>query len=165
MILKKIVFCLLTTWLALLEILSMVSHTHWQNILTETPTVLEDPSLLLYCFRNRKVQSRYQGMYLTCNLWISCNKSQRLDAKKEDTPKLALKKRSATDTDVLRTSLAILLNWVDNIFIFCKCYVLKAKIELHESKGNCLIKSLILINDKKYQDIYVYILIGSIKMT
>ena len=103
--------------------------------------MFEDTLSLLYCFRNRRVQDRYRGLYLTCNLWIGCNKSQRFDVKKEDIPKLVLKTCSETDSDVLKANLAIFLNWGNKIFILFQCYGFKAKIELQESGGNCLIKS------------------------
>ena len=139
-----------TTWLALLEILSMASHTHWQNVLSETPMMFEDTLPPLYYLRKRRVQSRYWGLYLTCSLLLSCNKSQSFNAKKEYNPKLALRAHSVTDSDVLRTSFTIFIKWVDDIIIFLKSYDLKAEIELHESGENRLIESFFFqINDTK----------------
>ena len=47
---------------------------------------------------------------------------------KKDSPKLALKTRPETESDVLRVSLAKFLNWVDDIFFFQNVMSWKPKL-------------------------------------
>ena len=67
----------------------------------------------------------------------------KLRCQREATTKLDLKTSSETGSDVIRASLAIFLNWVNNIFILFKCYGLKAEIELQESGGNWFVKTFV----------------------
>ena len=129
---------LLTTWLTLLEILSMVRHTHWQYDLAETPTMFEDTSSLLYCFRNRRIQSRYWGLYMTCNLWINS-----FDTKKEDNPKWDPKSTFCNRFTYFLGNLCNIFKLKWQYFHLKSCQ-LKVKVELHESVGNCLMKSFFL---------------------
>ena len=133
-------FFLLTTWLALLENLSIVRHNHWWDVLPKHQQYLKIHCCWFTALEREgsKADTKACNLHATREL-IATNPRASIP-KKEDTPKIALKTRSETDSIVLRASLVIFLNWVDDIIIFFKFYELKVEIELNEKKDNYLIK-------------------------